>query len=244
MEKIEELFQKIKNSEDSEAINDFLIELGNAPQEEYLSYLDYLLKNCTPSLISDIKINLIYVLGQIGKYMKVTDNNLDYLHQEYFQSDQWVRNEIIKALYLIAINRTLPEKLIKIVENALVDEYLPIKINSLSTMLHFDSLPNSLLKKLIGLLSSSDSKLIDSCARVFKKFIINDNQLFEILNYKNNYMIMNKHSIRRLLIIYFKSIFDLENFRKLIINSNWDNVHKEMVLKELYTFEQILLKNL
>jgi len=132
----------------------------------------------------------------------------------------------------------------KIVENALVDEYLPIKINSLSTMLHFDSLPNSLLKKLIGLLSSSDSKLIDSCARVFKKFIINDNQLFEILSYKNNYMNMNKHSIRRLLIIYFKSIFDLENFRKLIINSNWDNVHKEMVLKELYTFEQILLKNL
>ena len=114
MEKIEELFQKVKNSEDSEEINDFLIELGNAPQEEYLSYLDYLLKNCTPSLINDIKINLIYVLGQIGKYMKVTDNNLDYLHQEYFQSDQWVRNEIIKALYLIAINRTLPEKLIKI----------------------------------------------------------------------------------------------------------------------------------
>ena len=244
MEKIEELFQKIKNSEDSEAINDFLIELGNDSQEEYLSYLEYLLKNCSPSIINDIKINLVYVLGQIGKYVKVSDNNIDYLHEEYFHSDQWVRNEIIKALNLIALNRKLPDKIMNIIENALVDEYVPIKINTLSTVLHFNLLPNSLMKKLIGILSSSDSKVLDSCARVFKKFITNDNQLFEILSYENNYMNLNKHSIRRILIIYFKSIFDVENFRKLIINSNWNNVYKEMILKELYTFEQILLKNL
>ena len=244
MEKIEELFQKIKNSEDSEAINDFLIELGNVPQEKYLSYLEYLLKNCSPSIINDIKINLVYVLGQIGKYVKVSDNNIDYLREEYFHSDQWVRNEIIKALDLIALNQKLPDKIMNIIENALVDEYVPIKINSLSTVLHFDILPNSLMKKLIGILSSSDSKVLDSCARVFKKFITTDNQLFKILSYESNYMNLNKQSIRRILIIYFKSIFDVENFRKLIINSNWNNVYKEMILKELYTFEQILLKNL
>lgn len=244
MEIIEELFEKIKNSEDSEAINDLLIELGNNPKEEYLSYVEYFMKNCKPSIINDIKINLIYVLGQIGRYKKVTDTNIEYLYEEYFKSDRWVRNEILNALDLIAINKKLPEKIMKNVENALVDEYLPIRINALSIVLHFDSLPNSLMKKLIGILSSSESRLLDSCGRVFKKFIINDNQLFEILSQERNFMDMDKHSIRRLLIIYFKSIFDLENFRKLIIYSNWDNVSKETFLKELYTFEQILLKNL
>ena len=244
MEKIEELFEKIKKSEDSAAINDFLIELGNEPHKYYLNYLEYFLKNFKPSTLKNIKINIIYVLGQIGKYKNVNDTYIEYLYQEYFNSDRWIRNEIIKALDLIAFNIKLPEKVIRIVENALVDEYLPIRVNILSVVLHFDSLPKSLMKNLIGILSYSDSKLLDSCAIVFKKFITSDNQLFEILSYESNYMNMDKHSIRRLLIIFFKSIFDLENFRKLIINSNWNNLGKEQILKELYTFEQILIKNL
>lgn len=244
MKNIEELFTRIKNSEDSEVINDFLIELGNNPQEEYLSYLDYFMKNSKPSIINNIKINLIYVLGQIGSYKKVTDTYLDYLHEEYFKSDRWVRNEILQAFDLIATHTQLPEKIIYNIENALVDEYFPIRINALSIVLHFDSLPNSLMNKLIGILSYSEPRLLDSCSKIFKKFKINDSQMFDILNQNDNYKDMDKRTIRRLFIVYFKSAFELENFRKLIINSNWNNEFKELFLKELHTFEKILLKNL
>ena len=244
MGNIEELFLKLKNSENSEAINDFLIELGNNPQEEYLSYLDYFIKECQPSIIENIKINLIYVLGQIGKNKKLTGRYIDYLHDEYFKSDRWVRNEILQALDFIAIHKTLPEKIFKTIEHGLTDEYLPIKMNALSILLHFNSLPNSVMNKLIGILSSSESKLLDSLSRIFNKCKTNDIQLFEIINQDNLYMNMDKQSIRRLFIVYFKSVFDLESFRKLIINSGWSTKHKEMFLKELYTFEKILLKNL
>ena len=244
MKNFEETFLRIKNSEDSEAINDFLIELGNNPREEYLSYLDYFMKECQPSLVKNIKINLIYVLGQIGKYTKVTDDYIDYLYEEYFKSDRWVRNEILQALDSIAIHTKLPEKCQKAIELALVDDYLPIKTNALSFVLHLDSLPNAVMSKLIGILSSSEPKLLDSLSKVFDKYSINDNQLFEIINQDNHFMRMDKQSIRRLFIVYFKSVLDLESFRKLIIDSSWSNKHKELFLKELYTFEKILLKNL
>jgi len=244
MENIEELFSRLKNSEDSEAINDFLIELGNNPREEYLSYLDYFMKECQPSIIENIKINLIYVLGQIGKYNRIPEIYIDYLHEEYFKSDRWVRNEIFQALDFIAMHAKLPKKICNIIENALADEYLPIKTNALFILLHFDSLPNSVMKKLMGILSSSESKLLDSLSKVFNKHKINGNQLFEIINQDNLYMNMDKRSIRRLFIVCFKSVFELEGFRKLIVNSDWNTQHKELFLKELYTFEKILLKNL
>ena len=81
MAKYEEVFEKIKNTEDSETINDFLIELGNDTREEYLSYLEYFMKNCKPSTIDNIKINLIYVLGQIAKNRNVPDMYIDYLYE-------------------------------------------------------------------------------------------------------------------------------------------------------------------
>jgi len=147
-------------------------------------------------------------------------------------------------LDFIAIHTILPEKINRTIEHALADEYLPIKMNALSILLHFDSLPNSVMNKLIGILSSSESKLLDSLSKVFNKYKINDILLFEIINQDNLYMNMDKRSIRRLFIISFKSVFDLESFRKLIINSGWNAMHKELFLKELYTFEKILLKNL
>ena len=244
MQNIKDLFEKIKSSEDSEAINDFLIELGNEPREEYLSYLEYFMKNGKPPLIDNIKINLIYVLGQIGNYNEVSHSYIDYLHQEYFKCDRWIRNEILQALDLIALRTKLPEKILQIVEHAIADDYLPIKINALSIVLNFNSLPSTVLNKLIGILSSSEPRLLDSLSNLFKKFKINENQLFEILNQDENYSNMDKRTIRTLFIVYFKSVFDLENFRKLIINSNWKNEQKEAFLKELYTFEKILLKNL
>ena len=244
MENLESLFDKLKNSENSEAINDFLIELGTDPREEFLSYVKYFINNCTQSCLDNININLIYVLGQIGKYMKIDDEFIDYLYQEYFKSDRWIRNEILKSLNSIAINRQLPNKILQIIEIGLIDDYIPIRLNSLSTMLHFDSLSASVFNNLIGTLSTSNSKLLDLSERVFKKFVINNQQLFRILNHENNYIRMDKHSIRRLLLINFKSALELEHFRELILNSNWSTAYKEIFLKEIFTFEQILLKNL
>ena len=245
MDQIADQFEEIKDSDDSERINDLILELVKAPAIEHLSYIDYFIENSSKSILQNIKINIFYLIGKIGTITTLENKYIIFFLEEYFKSDRWIRNEILGALELIAINLKLPEEANKVLEDALVDDYLSIRINALSILLHYDKLPKLIFKNLIRAINlSSDSQLKKKFSLVIQKFFYSEKDLFNLLNYDDIYRILNKSTIRTILLIFFKSIINLESFREIIINCEWENNYKEIFLKEIYTFEKILLKSI
>ena len=237
-------FEQVKVSSDPEEINDFLIELGKQPRLEYLSFLEYFIENCNPEIHGQIKINLVYDLGEIGKIKIIDVKFIDYLIKEYYNSDRWIRNEIIVALKKISINTNLSEKFLGLVGRALNEDYAPIKTNALKALSYIDNIPKSLLKNILQILNSSNSELEELSTNILRKSIKNENILVDLLNSFENYKILNKKGIRLIILIYFNSVDSLESFRKLISKSKWDIRNKEMFLNEIDDYQKLLLKNL
>ena len=247
MGKLTEKFEKIKTSKDSDEINDFLIELGNNPKQEYLVMIDYFMENYNPEIFSQIKLNLIYTLGQIGMQQSLDNKYLDFLIEHYYSSDRWVRNEILSAINKIANHIQLSKEIFSILEYAIIDEYLPISMNALKAILLYETIPINTFKKLFKVLQNPDVKLQDHISNVLKKFVKNEEHLYELLNVAGNYQIFTKKTFRFLLLIYFNSAMslnNLESFRESIESSEWENEYKVMFLNELDTYQKLLLKSI
>jgi hypothetical protein len=241
MENVER-FEDIKNSKDSEKINDFLIELGKNPRIEYISFLEYFIENCDPQIIQQIKLNLVYNLGEFGKLEKINKKFVEYLVEEYYNSDRWIRNEIISAFGKITKNFKLSDDIVELIGKALNEDYLPLKVNALNTLTYIENLPNSVLKNIFNVLNSSNSELIDISTNILLKAIKNEDYLFDLLYRNENYKILKKKAIRSLLVIFFKSVTYLESFREKLLRSEMDSDYKEMFFSEINTYERILLK--
>ncbi|MBY8990674.1 MAG: hypothetical protein KGD58_07980 [Candidatus Lokiarchaeota archaeon] len=237
-------FDEIKNSKNPETINDFLLELSDNPNAKHLEYLDYFIKNLDPQIFAKIKLSLIFILGEMGKLTQLSDHYLRFIEDVYYKSDRWVRNEIIQAISKISKKSELNEKTVELLSNALNDEYIPIKINTLNLLLNFKNLPDTILKNLILLMNSRDQEILEGCRRVLERFPQQPDRIFHILDSIDNYRILKPRGIRALLLIQFKSIINAESFREMIINANWEERYKENYLKELNTFERILLQNM
>ena len=163
MDLLKQNFDEIKESKNPKAINDFIIKLSENLNINYIKYLSYFIKNLDSEIFEKIKLNLIYVLGEIGKLTPLPGEYLLLLEEIYYKSDRWVRNEIIQAIFKISKNSELNEKTIELISNALNDEYSVIKINTLKLLSNFKKLPDSLLKNLIRLMNSKDSEILEGC---------------------------------------------------------------------------------
>ena len=244
MELIRNSFEEVKTSKNPELINEFLIKLGKNPKNEYLNYLDFFIKELGEDIHEKIKLNLIFVLGEIGSLTQLNDEYLHYLSKTYHKSDRWVRNEIIQAINKISRNTELNEKTVKLISNALNDEYSAIKFSTVNLISNLKSLPDNILKSLMYLLNSKDSEIIEGCRKIFKRIPQQPERIFNLLNKSDNYQILKPRGIRSLLLIQFKSIINTESFREMISNSSWDNSYKENYIREINTFERILIKNM
>jgi len=244
MELLRQNFDEIKESNNPEAINDFIIKLSENPNTEHLNYLKYFVEYLDPQILDKIKLNLIFVLGAIGNLTPLPGEYLLLLEEEYYKSDRWVRNEIIQAIDKISNNTELNEKTVELISNALNDEYSVIKISTLKLLSNFKKLPDGILKNLIRLMNSKDSEILEGCRRILKRIPQQPDRIFNLLNRSDNYKILKPRGIRSLLLIQFKSIINTESFREMILNSNWDKTNKENYIKEIITFERILMKNL
>ncbi|MFX1394389.1 MAG: hypothetical protein ACFFAH_12555 [Promethearchaeota archaeon] len=242
MKDIQNWFEKIKKSMDPEEINDFLIEISIDPHFEYIFFINYFIENSTPEIHEHIKINLIFNLGILGQLEKVDNKFIDYLIKEYYNSDRWIRNEIILAFDKISTNINLSEEIIELVGRALNEEYKPIKLNTLKLLYNIENIPKVALKNLIQVLNISNSKIEELSISVLQKSIKDLNDLFNLLNFSETYKILNKKAIRSLLLIYVNSIKRLETLRELIKKSNFDRESKEKFLNEINSYEYLLLK--
>jgi len=242
MKSLEKQFNIVKKSKDPEELNDFLIEIGKQPRIEFLSFIDYFIENCDPLLFQQVKLNLIYVLGEVGKLIKIHDNFISFLFKEYNNSDRWVRGEIISAFNKISINVTLSNKIIELLGTALNEEYIPNSINALNALYKLNTLPKTILRNIFNVFNSSNSEIIELSTAVLFKFVKNEEELFESLLQNGNYKILKKNAIRSLLIIYFKSLSSIESFSQKIFESKIESFHKEIFLKEIETYKRILSK--
>jgi len=241
---IEAHYKEAKESKDPEIINNFLIELGNNPKREYLNFLDFFMNDLERQLYNKIKLNLIYVIGQIGNLTPLSNDYLQFLYNTYYISDRWIRAEIIQSIEKISKKSILDSNIIELIGNALRDDYFPVKINALKIILNLKNLPELILKSLFQVLNSKNSEVLEGCERILERFSLDTNLIFNALNNRDNYKILKSRAVRSLLLIRFKSIFNLESFRELILNSQWDDRFKEKFLTEIDTFQRILIKNM
>ena len=244
MELITDSFEKAKKSENMEEVNDFLIKLGENPKIDYLKFLDYFINETEGPMYEKIKINLVYVLGEIGNLTKLEENYLQKLIDIYCTSDRWVRKEVIQAINKISKESNLNENIIGLLGNALMDDYLPVILSALGVLLNFKIFPNSILRNFYQVLNSKESEIVDFCIRVLETVPLETQSIFELLNFSENYKILKPRAIRSLLLTKFKSLFNLKSFREEIFNSGWHNSFKESYLKEIDTLQRILIKNM
>ncbi|MHA2181883.1 MAG: hypothetical protein ACXAAH_10705 [Promethearchaeota archaeon] len=244
MELLNREFEKIKESNNPEAINSFLIRLGEKPQEVYLKFLEYFINKLENHIYEKIKLNMVYVLGEIGKLTKIPTEYLQKLIDVYYTSDMWIRHEVIQAIRKISHHSTLSEKSILLLGNALNDDYLPVKKEVLNILRSLETLPESILVNFFYILNSKDTEVLDFCRRILERLHFSSKKIYELLSSSENYKILKPRAIRSLLLMSFKSIINLESLRDLIINAKWDVSYKEQYLKEIDTLQRILLKTL
>ena len=244
MEFFSQRFDDIKKSKNPEVINDFLIKLSKSPNIEYFSILDYFIDEIDIQILEKVKLNLVFLIGEIGKGSVIDTKYLEFLSKTYYSSDRWIRNEIIQAFGKILKKTEISQDAIELIGYAINDEYPPIKVNALRILLDLDDIPLFVRRNLFFTLNLKNSELEELCVKIFEKFLPDFNKLFNSLNYSDNYLILKPKAIRSLLIIYFKSPINLESFRKKISSSNWEIEHRERYLKEIDTYEKILLKKI
>lgn len=244
MELLNNNFEEVKKVKNSEKINDFLIRLSEDPNKDCLKYIEYFMNNLNAQIFDKVKLNLTFLIGEIGKFTSLDERYITFLIKTYYTSDRWVRNEIIQAIGKISANSDMNDKIIKLIGYAVNDDYSPIKVNALKVILNLKEFPQPIRGYIFLALNSKISELETFCIKILDKFLPDYNQLFDTLNYSNNYEILKPYAIRTLLLVYFLSPLNLESFRQKISNSRWEIEYKEIYLKEIDAYGKILLKKL
>ncbi|MHA1150183.1 MAG: hypothetical protein ACTSR8_18280 [Promethearchaeota archaeon] len=244
MVSFEEKFQELKKTQDIEEINNFLIELGENPECKYLKYIEYFIKNFNTQKRAKINLNIIWLLGKITINDKINHFFIDYLYEVYYNTDRWVRNEILHTLNQLFPQIKYSEDLKSIIKFSINDEYKPIRLNILKLLSNLEEISIDFHLVILKMLNTADSDELEQLTTIIKKLVHNEKDFFNFLSEKENYKILTKNGIRNILISFFSSILSLETFRNKITQSKWDSIQKENFLKEIDIYQKIILKKL
>jgi len=243
MEDIENILLKIKDNTNPQEINDILIKLSKNPNEKTLVIVDYFLDSLNATILNKIKLNLIFLLGAIGSITVLNRKYLNFLAESYFNSDRWVRNEIIQSFLVILRNHEYNNEIYQIIEHALNEDYAPIKKSALSVLMILKELPEKVLLTLLRVLNTNNEEIVEMGLKILKRGVQTGDELFEFLNISKGYTILNKSIVRVLILEYFDSISELESFIEKINSSKWEEEYKILCNTEINSFQRILKKN-
>jgi len=232
-----ELYVKTENYN---AINEFLIEASKTPHLKNLIDIDYLIASSQDSLLHHFAINLIFLLGEIGKNHFLSQEYIKFLIETYFKSDRWIRNEIILTFSKSIRIDDLFKKILDVIEFALVDDYEPIKISALKVIDLTKKIPERIFPKIIKNLESKNPKIVQKSVKVLKKHIESTDVLYEILLKNNTINLYSKQILRSLLLAFFNEVHLVEEFREKIMKSDLDLAKKESLISEIKTYQRIL----
>jgi len=242
MEDIENILLKIQDNTNPQEINDILIELSKNPNEKTLVIIDYFLDSLNATILNKIKLNLIFLLGAIGSVTVLNRKYLNFLVESYFSSDRWVRNEIIQSFLVILQNHEYNNEIYQIIEQALNEDYAPIKKSALNVLMILKELPESVLLTLLRILDTNNDEILEMGLKILKRGVQTWDELFELLNISKGYTVLNKFIVRVLILEYFDSISELEAFIEKINSSNWEEEYKILCKTEINSFQRILKK--
>ena len=240
MEDIENILLKIQDNTNLQEINDILIELSKNPNEKSLVIVDYYLDSLNATILNKIKLNLIFLLGAIGSVTVLNRKYLNFLVESYFNSDRWVRNEIIQSFLVILQNHRYNNEIYEIIEHALNEDYAPIKKSALNVLMILKELPEKVVLTLLRVLGTNDEDIVEMGLKILKKGVQTGDELFKLLNVSKGYTILNKSIVRVLILEYFDSISELESFVEKINSSKWKEEYKILCNTEINSFQRIL----
>ena len=242
MENIENILLKIQDNWNPQEINDILIELSKNPSEKTLVIVDYFLDSLNSTILNKISLNLIFLLGAIGSITVLNRKYLNFLVESYFNSDRWVRNEIIQSFLVILQNHEYNNEIYQIIEHALKEDYLPIKKSALSVLMILKELPEKVVLTLLRVLDTNNDEILEMGLKILKRGVQTWDELFELLNNSKGYTILNKFIVRVLILEYFDSTSELESFVEKINSSKWEEEYKILCTTEINSFQRILKK--
>ncbi|MBD3196812.1 MAG: hypothetical protein GF317_17275 [Candidatus Lokiarchaeota archaeon] len=240
----DKIFKRVKETGNLTEINDFLLELSQDPKADGLKYIKYFITNLNSTQLDQILLNTIYFLGELGQKVALEDYFLNFINQQFYHSDRWVRDEIIKSLRKIQNSRTFPKESWKIIEGALREDYEPIVNSVLDIFEQLNEIRPEIIKEIILLLDSTNNKIKQKVQEILERNINNKEELVSILTLNENYKSLTKSCIRSLVILFFQSAITLEQFRESIEKSNWEESKKVEFLKEIDTYQRILLRGI
>jgi len=217
-----------------------LIEASKTPHLKNLIDIDYLIASSQDSLLHHFAINLIFLLGEIGKNHFLSHEYIKFLIETYFKSDRWIRNEIILTFSKSIRIDDLFKKILDVIEFALVDDYEPIKISALKVIDLTKKIPERIFPKIIKNLESKNPKIVQKSVKVLKKHIESTDVLYEILLKNNTINLYSKQILRSLLLAFFNEVHLVEEFREKIMKSDLDLAKKESLISEIKTYQRIL----
>lgn len=240
MKPITELFEEVKESEDSEQINDFIVIISKTPELKQLFFINFFLKNLEPKILEKIKINIAYFLGELGKKVKLDNKIINILIKLYYDSDRWVRNEIVQAFGKIYRMENPSDEVGELLAKALMEEYPPIRINSLQVISRLVDIPNLALKNILLTIDTQNSEIKNLNLKVLFNHLHTESDLYELLDKLGIASTLKSRTIRTLIMIYFDMVIPLQSFRRLIEYSRWDSETKEIFYKEIDDFSKML----
>lgn len=235
----EKVIAKVKkNYNDLNFINDIIIELSQEPKIFHFEIVDFLTKILTKEDLRKININLVYLLGELGKIKPLEYKYIKYLLDTFYISDRWIRQEILKALKK-NLNMVKSDKnFIKVTSDALKEEYEPNNITALDVILQLERVPSSLFKSFLTVLNKE--KLQGYTTKIINKNFNTGSLIFELLNQNKNYLILKPNGVRLILQSLIPSINEIDAFQTLIKNSNWEDNYKSLFLDEIRIIKSLI----
>ena len=234
MSEIEYLLEKVqKKKENLNFINDILIELSQNSKKSHLHIVDYLLETFEKTKLRKININLVYLLGELGKDVNLEKKYIEYLFATFYSSDRWIRAEVLKAFEKNIGAIESNDMFFQALSSALKEEYETNNINALIILLQLDEFPKSLFEDLLMVLNVGKPNLKKHINKMIKRFFFDESSIFTLLNLNGNYRIVKPRGFRSILQSILPSVNKIQALQRLIEDSNWEETSKSLFLKEI-----------
>lgn len=237
----EEIIAKIqKKYSDLNFINDIIIELSQEPKTFHFEIVDFLTKILKEEDLRKININLIYLIGELGKIKPLEEKYVKYLLDTFYISDRWIRQEILKSLEKNINVVKSHETFMKVISDALKEDYEPNNTTALKVIFQLDKIPPPLFRSFLTVINKEQHGLQEDITKIINKNFDTGSLIFELLNQNKNYLILKPNGVRLVLQSLISSINEIDAIQTLIKGSDWEDNCKSLFLDEIKIIKNLI----
>lgn len=234
-----DFIKHLRRSLDLDFIDDIILNIADNPSPDVIDLILSIFNELSYDEISIFLLNLIFVIGEVGKSTEIPEEILHKLNEVYFKSDRWIRAEVVEALGKISMIRELKEKDLDVIFISLSDEYEGLQIKALEILIKKpEYVSNKNADRLITLLKSSNSIISDKAYKILKSIIHSESELITVIN--DSKVKLSKKILRKLITLFSSSIRNLIDLKFTIVNSAITSELKDLIFSEIETLIKIM----